>query len=176
MKFDNVYSVFREQAAKYGHRPVFFTREGGGWKSQTWSEFENKVHDVGCAFLAKGLSKGASVAILAGNIPEWTIVDIAAIATGGVSVGLYPTSSREQCEFIIKHSDAEFVVVDSIVQLEKVLSSDIPNVKEIFVVDAAAALPRDDRVSTFENILVFGRENRDEYLPKVEKLGFGTNI
>ena len=32
---------------------------------------------------------------------------------GGVGVGLYPTSSAEQIAYIINHSDAEFVLVDS---------------------------------------------------------------
>jgi long-chain acyl-CoA synthetase len=93
MQFPNVYSLFRSQTAEYRDRPVFFTRNRGEWLPQTWSEFEEKVHDVACAFLAKGLTKGASVAILAGNIPEWTILDIATIAAGGVGVGIYPTSS-----------------------------------------------------------------------------------
>ena len=75
---------------------------------------KNQVQDFACALLAKGLTSGASVAILAGNIPEWTIVDIATIAAGGVGVGIYPTSSPEQCEYIINHSDAEFVFVDSV--------------------------------------------------------------
>ncbi|MEK7857390.1 MAG: AMP-binding protein, partial [Acidobacteriota bacterium] len=131
MNYPNIYSLFRAQASNYGDSPVFFTRDGNEWASQSWTEFEDKVHDVACALLAKGLTKGASVAILAGNVPEWTIIDIATIAAGGVGVGLYPTSSPEQCEYIINHSDAEFVVVDSLVQLDKVLSADLPQVKEI---------------------------------------------
>ena len=90
--------------------------------SQTWVEFEDKVHDLACAFLAKGLTKGASVAILAGNVPEWTIIDIAAIAAGGVGVGLYPTSSREQCEYIINGTRTRSsLFVDTVSQLEKML-------------------------------------------------------
>ena len=80
MQFQNIYTLFRSQTAKYGNTSVFFTRSGNGWESQTWLEFEDKVNDLACAFLAKGLTKGASVAILAGNIPEWSICDLAAIA------------------------------------------------------------------------------------------------
>jgi long-chain acyl-CoA synthetase len=177
MKIPNVYSLFRSQAAKYKDRPVFYTRVGNGWASQTWSEFEDKVHDAACAFLVKGLTKGASVAILAGNVPEWTIVDIAAIAAGGFGVGIYPTSSTEQCEFIINHSDAEFVVVDSRVQLEKVLRADIPRVREIFVIEhvSGGTLPT-GRVSAFTDLLEFGRQRRDQLLPKVEEVGFNADF
>src|SRR5215210_2753173 len=121
MNFPNIYTLFRRQTAKYRGAPVFYSRENDGWKSQNWEDFEQQVHDIACALLAKGLTRGASVAILAGNVPEWTIVDIATIAAGGVGVGIYPTSSTEQCEFIINHSDAEFLFVDSQKQLEKIL-------------------------------------------------------
>ena len=52
-----------------------------------------------------------------GNVPEWPISDIGTIVAGGVGVGLYPTSSAEQIAYIIDHSDAEFVLVDSREQL-----------------------------------------------------------
>ena len=84
MEFGNVYSLFRSQCERFGDRPVFYTRENGTWTPQTWADFEQKVLDIGCALLAKGLTRGGKVAILAGNIPEWTMIDVAAISAGGV--------------------------------------------------------------------------------------------
>jgi len=165
MKFPNIYTLFREQTAKYKDRPVFYARANDRWESQTWTDFENKVHDAACAFLAKGLTKGASVAILAGNIPEWSIIDIAAIAAGGVGVGIYPTSSREQCEFIIRHSDAEFVVVDTVAQLAKLSAGEFKNVKQIVCIEDG----------TFGNFLDEGREHLEQSLPQVEQIGFNAD-
>ena len=165
MKFPNIYTLFREQTAKYKDRPVFYARANDRWESQTWTDFENKVHDAACAFLAKGLTKGASVAILAGNIPEWSIIDIAAIAAGGVGVGIYPTSSREQCEFIIRHSDAEFVVVDTVAQLAKLSAGEFKNVKQIVCIEDG----------TFGDFLDEGREHLEQYLPQVEQIGFNAD-
>jgi len=165
MKFPNIYTLFREQTAKYKDRPVFYARANDRWESQTWTDFENKVHDAACAFLAKGLTKGASVAILAGNIPEWSIIDIAAIAAGGVGVGIYPTSSREQCEFIIRHSDAEFVVADTVAQLAKLSAGEFKNVKQIVCIEDG----------TFGDFLDEGREHLEQYLPQVEQIGFNAD-
>ena len=165
MKFPNIYTLFREQTAKYKDRPVFYARANDRWESQTWTDFENKVHDAACAFLAKGLTKGASVAILAGNIPEWSIIDIAAIAAGGVGVGIYPTSSREQCEFIIRHSDAEFVVVDTVAQLAKLSAGEFKNVKQIVCIEDG----------TFGDFLDEGREHLEQYLPQVEQIGLNAD-
>lgn len=168
MKFQNIYSLFREQTAKYAAENVFYTRSGDGWRAQTWNDFEQQVHDFACALLGKGLSKGASVAILAGNVPEWTIVDVATIAAGGVGVGIYPTSSAEQCEYIINHSDAEFVFVDTKAQLEKVLLVDCPKIKEIICLENAA------NAVSYKDFLAFGRANREEFLPEIVETGFNA--
>jgi len=176
MRFQNIYSLFREQTATYKDRPVFYERRSSdliagdsrpvidNWLPTTWSDFEEKVHDAACALLAQGLTRGASVAILAGNVPEWTVVDIAAIAAGGVGVGIYPTSSPEQCEFIINHSDAEFVIVDTITQLEKVKANTFKKVKEIICIEDGS----------FNEFLGLGRDNRNTFLSKVEEIGFNA--
>lgn len=191
MKYPNIYTLFREQTAKYRAENVFYTRSGGkGWRAQTWNDFEEQVHDFACALLAKGLTRGASVAILAGNVPEWTIADVATIAAGGVGVGIYPTSSTEQCEFIINHSDAEFLFVDSYAQFEKVTGTNpvFAKLRQIIILEPTAEtsvelvekqyklgfgvkyLP----VTEYKDFLAFGKQNRDEYLPQVEEIGFNA--
>lgn len=195
MEFKNIYSLFRAQTARYGDRPVFYTRGEEGWDSQNWKEFEDKVHDLACALLAKGLTKGASVAILAGNIPEWTICDIATIAAGGIGVGIYPTSSSEQAHYVINQSDAEFLLVETDEQIELIANADgaYPNLKEIIIVgkpsDRSVELERKREkgwlinsvltdeipVTRLGEFLDFGRSKRSEFMSVVEKNGFGAN-
>lgn len=169
MKFQNVYSLFREQTKKYGDAAVFFSRVNNEWVSRSWKEFEDSVHNLACGLLAKGLTHGASVSILAGNIPEWTMIDIAAIAAGGVGVGIYPTSSPEQCDYIIDHSDAEFVFVDTVTQLEKLKALKLSKVKEIFLIEPSVV--KGERLSSYDDLIGLGAKNRDEYFPRVEHIG-----
>jgi len=192
MNYQNIYSLFREQAAKYRGENVFYTRADDGWSSQTWDNFENQVHDFSCALLAKGLTKGASVAILAGNVPEWTIADVATIAAGGVGVGIYPTSSAEQCEYIINHSDAEFVFVDTEEQLYKLFDTNLPKIKGIICIEKTEefsvervikehegwifnSVEVDEiPITHFRDFLAFGRENQAKFLPKVEEIALSA--
>lgn len=197
MQFQNIYQLFREQTAKYRDEIVFYSRENDAWKAQTWNDFEAQVEDFACALLAKGLTKGASVAILAGNVPEWTIVDIASIASGGVGVGIYPTSSTEQCQYIINHSDAEFLFVDTQLQLEKIIDigEPLPKLKEIICLEKTKefsfeAVSKYDKggflgigsslevkeipITDYKDFLEFGRQNREEFLPKVAELGLNA--
>jgi len=101
---------------------VFYFRSNDRWQGISWERFEKEALDFGTALLSLDLQRGGSVCILMGNVPEWPISDIGTIIAGGVGVGLYPTSSAEQVAYIINHSDAEFVLVDSTQQLRKVLS------------------------------------------------------
>jgi long-chain acyl-CoA synthetase len=170
VKFQNIYSLFRAQTAKYRGKPVFYSRANDGWKSQNWEEFETQVHDFACALLARNLTRGASVAILARNVPQWTICDIGTIAAGGVGVGIYPTNSPEQSAYIVNHSDAEFVFVDTQQQLEKILQirHELPKVKEII------CLEKSESATNFRDFLAFGRQNREQFFPQVENFGFNA--
>jgi len=195
MTYQNIYQLFREQTAKYRGKLVFYSRENDIWKSRNWEDFEEQVHDFACALLAKNLTRGASVAILAGNVSEWAIADIATIAAGGVGVGIYPTSSKEQCAFIINHSDAEFIVVDTQKQLEKILTIDapMPKLKQIICIEGGEEFSFEavanqkklfrkfssveiEKVSViqYQDFLAFGKQNRKEFLPKVEEIGFNA--
>src|SRR5215203_1172154 len=132
MRYPNIYSLFRERVGQYAGRDVFYVREGDGWRGISWERFDREAHAFASALLASGLGRGAAVCVLMGNVPEWPVCDLGIIAAGGVSCGLYPTSSAEQCRYIVNHSDAEFVVVDTAAQLEKVLSvrGELPEVKK----------------------------------------------
>jgi long-chain acyl-CoA synthetase len=185
MKYQNIFQLFQTQVTEYGDRTVFYQRVKDGWEETSWTEFGEKTLDFACALLAQGLTKGASVAILAGNIPQWPMADLGTIAAGGVGVGIYPTSSPEQCAYIINHSDAEFVVVDSEKQLRKVAEScgKLQKVKEVICIerqkrDREEACQSTEnnthlnsRISSFDEFLAFGKQNREEFLPQVLEIG-----
>lgn len=182
MNYQNIFQLFQTQVANYSDKTVFYQRVNDSWQETSWAEFGEKTLDFACALLAKGLTKGASVAILAGNIPEWTIADIGTIAAGGVGVGIYPTSSAEQVEYIINHSDAEFVVVDSLKQLQKVAGSceKLQKVKEVICLELQKSTRNQGResdaltnvrASAFSELLEFGKQNRNKFLPQIESIG-----
>jgi long-chain acyl-CoA synthetase len=170
MNYPNIYSLFIDRIKQYrssgneSKPDVFYFRGKDQWKGISWERFGEEAHDFALALLSLGLKKGGSVAILMGNVPEWPISDIGTIAAGGVGVGLYPTSSAEQCQYIINHSDAEFVLVDTAAQLGKVLSvrHSLPKVKTIITLDPTAASST-EQVIGYPDFIKRGRENRDAF-------------
>jgi long-chain acyl-CoA synthetase len=166
MNYPNIYSLFIDRVQTYrdSAESVFYVRRDEKWQGISWARFDQEAHEFATALLSLGLKKSNSVAILMGNVPEWPIVDIGTIAAGGVGVGLYPTSSAEQCQYIIDHSDAEFLVVDTRAQLEKVLRvrHALPKLRVIVVLDESAA-SESDQVISYQKLIGGGREDRDRF-------------
>ena len=166
MNYPNIYSLFIDCVRTYrdSAASVFYFRRDERWQGISWARFDQEAHDFATALLSLGLKKGGSVAILMGNVPEWPIVDIGTIAAGGVGVGLYPTSSAEQCQYIINHSDAEFLVVDTRAQLEKVraVRHALPKLRLIVVLDDSAA-SESNQVIGYQELIGRGHENRERF-------------
>lgn len=174
MQYPNIYSLFRERVGQYTG-DVFYVREDGGWRGISWERFGREVHAHGSALLASGLGRGAAVCVLMGNVPEWPVCDLGIMAAGGVSCGLYPTSSAEQCRYIIEHSDAEFIFVDTAAQLEKVWSvrDGLTKIKQFVVLDEEAARGREG-VLSFTEFLRLGEKRREEFAPELRARAEGA--
>lgn len=170
MHYPNIHSLFTDRVSQFrsraGEQPrnAFYFRCNNDWQGISWARFDREVHDFATALLSMGLQPRSSVAILMGNVPEWPIADLGTITAGGVGVGLYPSSSAEQCEYIINHADAEFVLVDTQAQLQKVLSfrTRLPKVKVVIVLDAAAT-SEVEGVIAYRSFIERGRTDRDRF-------------
>lgn len=77
-----------------------------------------------------GIVPGDRVAILSENRAGWVIADMGILSLGAVTVPIYPTSTPEQIEYVIRHSGARFVFLSSKYQYAKLLKirSSIPDV------------------------------------------------
>jgi len=178
MKYPTVYSLFIDRVKKYAtdsveQKDVFYFRSQDRWQGISWRRFEEEAFDFATALLSLGLKPRGSVCILMGNVPEWPISDIGTIMAGGIGVGLYPTSSAEQIAYIINHSDAEFVLVDSREQLQKVLSvrDQLPKVRHIVALDAETA----GDVMSYRELIARGHEEQARFAALLKERAEGAN-
>ena len=174
MEYPSVYALFVDRVRKYAAQAtnVFYFRSHDRWEGNSWQQFEQETFDFATALLSLQLRHGGSVCILMGNVPEWPISDIGTIMAGGVGVGLYPTSSAEQIAYIINHSDAEFVLVDSREQLKKVLTirDRLTNVRHIIALDAGAS----DDVISYREFIERGKAERSRFAPLLKERAEGA--
>lgn len=132
-KFKNLYQILENTVEQHGDQPAYFEKKDQQWLAISWNAYKKQVDDFAMALLGAGFARGGTICILAGNCLAWPVADMGAIAAGGVGIGLYPSSSAEQCAYILNHSQSQYILVDSAPQLEKILSikTHIPCLKTI---------------------------------------------
>ncbi len=111
-----------EQARKRPDALAIRFKQLGIWHRVTWRQYADEVRRVASALVAFGLARRENVAVLGENCPEWLYCHLGIMAAGGATVGVYPTSSPEQVQYLLTHSEARLVLLENEEQLEKVLS------------------------------------------------------
>jgi len=163
-----------------GDRPALWSKRGGYYLPTSWREYAARVRHFALGLLRLGFGRGDTLCILSFNREEWVIAELAAMALGGVAVGLYTTSSPEQLAHVIAHSEARIALVENEESLERLarLRPRLPRLQTLMVMDPPASRP--EGVVAFAEVLQSGM-GRDEgpYWEAVNALepeGLGTLI
>ena len=95
-------------------RPRFMLpRENGDWRAVTWGAFADGIERAASHLLGLGFELGQRAAVFAPNRVEWMMAALGIQAAGGVLVPIYPASTADQAAYVIEHSDARVVYVDT---------------------------------------------------------------
>ncbi|WP_231157560.1 long-chain fatty acid--CoA ligase [Streptomyces sp. CNZ748] len=100
-------------AAEAPDAVVLRRQERGVWRPVTAAAFAEEVTAVAKGLVAAGLEAGDRVAVMSRTRYEWTLLDFAVWAAGGQTVPVYPTSSPDQVEWIVRDSGARYVVTET---------------------------------------------------------------
>lgn len=104
---------FLRTAARYADRPGYFVRTESGWQPTTWGDYADQVLTAARALVALGVQPGQIVCILGFNRPEWSVMDMAAMVIGAVPAGIYWTSSTQEVEYILNHSQSPVLLIEN---------------------------------------------------------------
>lgn len=83
------------------------------WRDHSWRMMAARIDRFKAAFVREGLQLGDRVAVLLPNGIDWVCFDMAAQGQGLVVVALYPQDSVADHAYILAHSDARLVLVDT---------------------------------------------------------------
>jgi long-chain acyl-CoA synthetase len=131
-----------DRLAERGDRPRFMVPDGAGWRAVTWGDFARQIRELAGflrAVARAGLAPGERAAVFAPNRVEWVSAALAIQASGGVSVPIYPASTVEQAGYVIAHSDARVVFVDTPALLGRLLEGwdELAGVRRVVLLDDA---------------------------------------
>lgn len=111
----------------------------GIYRETSWSEMADQIARIALGLHALGVGKGDRVAIVGDPLPEWLFSAFAAQCLGAISYGLYPTSSREEIEYTLRHGGASVVIAEDQEHIDKVmpLLARLPSLRRLVVIDAS---------------------------------------
>ena len=92
--------------------PAYLEEQDDGWRPVPWDEAAERVDSLAQGLLARGVRHGDRVAVVSRTRLEWILLDWAIMSIGAVVVGLYPTNSAKECEYVlVEESDLEAVAL-----------------------------------------------------------------
>jgi long-chain acyl-CoA synthetase len=153
---------FFETADRLGQKPCFVFNHGGVWVPISWRQASRLVRDFGAGLVDLGHKPGDATAILANTRHEWMTADLASLAAGGITVGVYPTMTGEQSKYIVHHSDSRFLVVEDAKQLKKMepYLGELPRLEWIIVIDPTGVDMKKGKRLTMTEVIARGQASR----------------
>jgi long-subunit acyl-CoA synthetase (AMP-forming) len=133
MEVTRLFDLLDNYVEKYPDQAVALAgKVNHQWVRYSIQDYVKEVNRLSYAFLAKGVKPGCKIGIISNNCPEWNFFDMAIMQIGAIGVPIYPTISQSDYKYILKHSDVEYVFVDSKELVSKLqpLVADNPLFKE----------------------------------------------
>ncbi len=153
--------MFVKRAAQHPDKVALRHKYLGIWRDITWGDYLSSTRYACLGLVALGLKRGERVAVIGENRPEWLFADMGTMCAGGVTVGIYTTSSAEQCEYVVGHSQAKIFIAEDEEQVDKALffRERTPELQKIVVIDTKGLRHfSDPMVMTFDELLAMGKE------------------
>ena len=123
------------QLEKYNLVKALVTKYGDTWVPTSTQEYIDKANAFSRGLLRMGIKKDDKIAVIThNNRTEWNIADIGILQTGAQNVPVYPTITQEDFEYILNHSESQYVIVSNEELYHKIaaVKANVPRLKEIY--------------------------------------------
>ncbi len=131
---------------------------GEDWRSMTWKQANERVKAIAAGLLSLGLHREERVGLLCNTRVDWLLCDLGVLSAGGATTTVYPSSTPEECSYILSDSDAKYVFIEDAAQLKKLLAhrAEIPKVGKLIMIDGAPDAKDKDWVMTLAELEAAG--------------------
>lgn len=129
----NIATMLKNNAGQFSDNIVFQEKTSGKFSGISWVDFYNNIENIAYNLKLHGFGRGDKVVFYSRNRIEMLQMELAVMASGGISVPIFANFIEETADLLIRHSGAKFIATAGATQLSR-LKTDLP-VKHIFVFD-----------------------------------------
>jgi len=112
---------------------------GEAWRSMTWRQSHERVKAIAAGLLSLGLHREERVGVLCNTRVEWLLCDLGILSAGGATTTVYPSSTPEECAYILADSETRYALVEDGKQLAKLVAhrAELPKLAKVILIDGA---------------------------------------
>jgi len=150
-------ALFLERVGRTPTAEAFRHPDGGAWRSLTWCDAEERVRAIASGLAALGLRAEERCAILSATRIEWIWADLAILCAGGATTTIYPSSTAEDCAYILADSGSAVCFADTDEQVRKLVAhrAELPGLRRVVATEGRAS--EDGWVMTLAELEALGR-------------------
>lgn len=161
MELKRVFDILDRLKTYAPKQDILNTKINKQWQSYSLDDFIENTNWVSAGLLHLGLKCGDTVAIMAGNCPQWNFVDYGCQQVSMPTAPIFPTISNNDLTYILNHSEAKilFISEKSVWQKLATIEKDLKHLRFVFSFNDI------DGVKDFSEFISLGKEN-----PSTEKI------
>ena len=138
-KTTSIAQMFAKRVHDTPDREAFRFPVGENWRSMTWRQAGERVKAIAAGLVSLGLDREQRVGLLANTRVEWLLCDLGILCAGGATTTVYPSSTAEDCAFILTDSESRFVFAEDASQVAKLRAykQQMPRLEKVILIDGA---------------------------------------
>jgi long-chain acyl-CoA synthetase len=157
----SVPELFLERVAERPDAVAFRYKDLGLYQEITWRRYRDEVEAFALGLVALGVTPGDRIAIMGDPCFEYFVADMAGLAAGAITYGIYTTCSIPEVRHQIDNGGAKIFIAENQEYVDKVLAiQDLStDLAHIIVADMRAMFLCDDRrIISFKAVQELGRQ------------------
>jgi len=145
---ETLFTFFVNCVGKYCDNDAYIYNVGDVEHRVTYAKLFEDVLLLAKSFRRRGMNSGDKVMVLSDNRYAWIVTDLALMSFGAVNVPRGSDTPTQELEFIVGHSDSDFLIVetDALLELHGDFISTCKQLKSVFVMTG------DKRHTLFNNL------------------------
>ena len=135
--FTSIVELFHHRVFSTPNTVAMYGERHGQWITERWIDVGKRARRIACGLMAKGLQTEERCAILSSNRPDWVTIDMGILCGGGATTAIYPSTTGEECCYILIDSESSFLFIEDLEQLSKLLAAETraPKLNTIILMD-----------------------------------------
>jgi long-chain acyl-CoA synthetase len=144
-KTTSIAQLFASRVQETPDREAYRYPVGDLWRSMTWRQTGERVKAIAAGLLSLGLGREDRVGILCNTRVEWLLCDLGILSAGGATTTVYPSSTAEECAFILADSETHYVFAEDAKQVAKLRAhrKEMPKLAKVILIDGQPKMEPD---------------------------------